>query len=146
MILGFVYFKTKDYESAELQFLKVKEANVNIIQVYAALAAVYHYLKDREKAIYYAERAFSIDQYNLNAKNTYAYLLCDYELDISKGLELLREVVRVKPNNPAYLDSLGWAYYKKGDKKAALACLKKSLEIAKNNPEITEHIGVVQNV
>ncbi len=145
MILGYIYFKLKKYDLAELQFLKVKDTNLNIIQVYAALSAVYHYMKDKQKAIYYAERAYNIDQLNLNAKNTYGYLLCDYELDINRGIALLREVVRIKPDNPAYLDSLGWAYYKKGDKKGALACIRKSLELSKENSEVLDHLGVLTN-
>jgi len=145
MLLGYIYFKNKDYKRAEAEFLYVLDSNVNIVQVYAALAAIKYHLGEKDEALMYAEKACDIDNYNLNAKNTYGYFLCDYEVDIPKGLEMLREVVRIKPANPAYLDSLGWAYYKKGDKKAALASLKKASEIAGSNLEIKEHIREVYN-
>ena len=143
MVLGYIYFNNKEYKRAEREFLEVLKSKVNIVQVYAALAAIKYYLDEKEEAIKYAERACDVDSYNLNAKNTYGYFLCDFEIDIPKGLEMIREVVRIKPNNPAYLDSLGWAYYKKGDIKAAFTSLKKAIEISKNNPEITQHFEMI---
>ncbi len=139
MVLGYIYFNNKEYKRAEIEFLEVLKSKVNIVQVYAALAAVKYYLGEKKEAIKYAEKACDVDSFNLNAKNTFGYFLCDFEVDIPRGLEMIREVVRIKPNNPAYLDSLGWAYYKKGDFKAAITSLKKAMEFSENNPEITEH-------
>jgi len=143
MILGYIYFKNKEYERAEHEFLEVSNTKINLLQVYAALAAVYYYLPDKEKSKYYAEKAYNMDQFNLNAKNTYAYILCDYGIDVPKGLELLREVIRIRPENPAYLDSLGWAYYKKGDTKAAIVSLQKALELSGSTSDIKEHYDTV---
>ena len=143
MILGYIYSKNKEFARAEYEFLEVLKAKFNIVQVYAALAAIKHYLGEKDEAIKYAEKACDVDSFNLNAKNTYGFFLCDYGIDVPKGLEMLREVVRVKPNNPAYLDSLGWAYHKKGDKKAAMASLSKAIELSKDNVEIKAHLDEV---
>jgi tetratricopeptide (TPR) repeat protein len=143
MILGFIYFKNKEFERAEHEFLQVLDSKINLLQVYAALAAVYYYLPDKEKSMHYAEKAYKMDQFNLNAKNTYGFILCDYGIDIPKGLEMLREVIRIKPDNPAYLDSLGWAYYKKGDVKAAISSLKRAMDISEDYSDIKEHYDIV---
>lgn len=146
MLLGLIYFNNKEYKRAEIEYLEVLKANVNIVQVYAALAAIKYYLDEEDEALKYARKAMDVDQFNLNAKNTYAFLLCDYEINIEKGLEMLREVIRIKPNNPAYLDSLGWAYYKNGDKRAAIASLKKACELSNNHPEIYAHLKKVYSI
>ncbi|OHD38378.1 MAG: hypothetical protein A2086_11255 [Spirochaetes bacterium GWD1_27_9] len=143
MLLGYIYFKNKEYRRAELEFLEVLNSKMESVQVFAALAAIYYQLEDRQKSLKFAEKAYSMDQFNLNAKNTYGYLLCDFEIDIPKGLDIIREVVRVKPDNPAYLDSLGWAYYKKGDVKAAIVSIKRGLDINKHDPELLEHFNIV---
>lgn len=143
MILGYIYFKNGEYKRAEYEFKEVMKSNLEIISVYAALAAIYHKLQEKENALKFAEKAYNLDPYNLNAKNTFAYLLCDYDINVSKSIELLREVIRVKPDNAAYLDSLGWAYYKKGDIKESILSLKRALEISNNNPEIKEHYDIV---
>lgn len=143
MILGYIFFKNKEYERALYEFKEVMESKLNLVQVYSALAAVYYELDDRNKALEYAEKAYQMDQFNLNAKNTYAFFLSDFELDVPKSLDILREVVRVKPNNPAYLDSLGWAYYKKGDVKASVMSLRKAIEINKSYTDALEHYDIV---
>ncbi len=143
MLLGLIYFQNQDYKRAEIEYLEVLKSNVNIVQVYAALAAIKYYLDEKEEAIDYAQRAYDMDIYNINAKNTYAFLLCDYGIDIDKGLDMLKEVVRLKPNNAAYLDSLGWAYYKSGNKNLALVSLKKAVDLAKDYPEIKKHFEIV---
>lgn len=143
MILGYIYFKNQEYRRAEYEFLEVKKSNLEIISVYAALAAIYYKLQEKEKSFKFAEKAYNLDPYNLNAKNTFGYLLCEYDIDIQKSIEVLKEVIRIKPENPAYLDSLGWAYYKKGDIKASINYLKKALEISNNHAEIREHYDIV---
>ena len=143
MILGYIYFQNKDYKRAENEYLQVLKSKVNIVQVYSALASIKYYLNEEKEAIKYAEKACDVDSYNANAKNTYGFLLCDFEIDMSRGLDLIKEVVRKKPHNPAYLDSLGWAYYKNGDKNLALENLKLAARISKNHPEIVEHLEIV---
>jgi Flp pilus assembly protein TadD len=51
--------------------------------------------------------------------------------------------VEIKPQNPAYLDSLGWAYYKSGDVKEARVWLKRAFDAAPNEKEIKEHLKIV---
>jgi tetratricopeptide (TPR) repeat protein len=143
MILGYIYYNMKDYQKAEEEYLQVLKSKVNIVQVYSALACIKYNLNDEKAALNYAEKACDIDSYNMNAKNTYGFLLCDFDIDIPKGLELLKEVVRKKPYNPAYLDSLGWAYYKKGDKTLAVENLKLAVKMSRNNPEIVGHLEAV---
>lgn len=143
MILGYIYFQNHEYKRAEYEFLEVMKSNLNIMQVYSALSAIYYHLNDDEQAIHFAEKAYDNDPYNLNAKNTLAFLLCDYNIDVPRGLEMIREVVRVKPTNPAYLDTLGWAYYKKGDVKAAVTSIKRALDILKNCEEIKDHYDII---
>lgn len=142
MLLGFIYYKTGEYERAEVEFQKVLKGNFETVKAHAALAAVYYKLEKYDRSLEEANKAYSMDPFNLNAKNTYGFLLCDLEIDPAKGVEVLRDVVRLKPDNPAYLDSLGWGYYKKGDIKASIASLKMALELSENE-EIKEHYNVV---
>ncbi|HBD96023.1 MAG: hypothetical protein A2015_16620 [Spirochaetes bacterium GWF1_31_7] len=138
MILGYIYYQNDEFDRAEYEFTEVLKANFNITQVHAALSAVYYKKEMFEKAFEEASKAYTLDNFNINAKNTYGFLLCDLGKDPKKGVEILREVVRLKPDNPAYLDSLGWAYYKNGDVKAGIASLRMALDRSKA-PEIQDH-------
>jgi Flp pilus assembly protein TadD len=48
--------------------------------------------------------------------------------------------VERNPKNPAYLDSLGWAYYQSGDLSEARNWLRRALDLAPQSEDIRVHI------
>ena len=56
--------------------------------------------------------------------NYYGYILIDDELDIDKGIVLVKRALKVEPNNIYYLDSLAWGLYRKGKCKSAEEVMK----------------------
>lgn len=142
MILGYIYYINQEFKRAEYEYLQVLKSNPNIIQVYSALASIYYKLEDFTRAMDFAEKAYSKDNFNVNAKNTYGFFLCDLDIDSERGLTLLKEVARKNPDNPAYLDSLGWAYYKNGDIKSSISFLRRARETS-DNLEIENHLNIV---
>lgn len=78
--------------------------------------------------------------------NYYGYLLIDYDLDVKKGVELVKLALKKDPNNLYYLDSLAWGYYKLGDCKQASVILQRLLkdkELA-NSEEGKIHIKAIK--
>jgi tetratricopeptide (TPR) repeat protein len=51
----------------------------------------------------------------------------------------------VEPDNPSYLDSLGWAYYKMGKYPEAEKKLLEAARIDSSSSTIQEHLGDVYN-
>ncbi len=49
----------------------------------------------------------------------------------------------MEPNNGAYVDSLAWAYYKKGWLKKALVKLELATSLLPDDPVILDHLGDV---
>jgi tetratricopeptide (TPR) repeat protein len=47
--------------------------------------------------------------------NYYGYLLIDHDMDITKGIDLVKKALKEEPNSVFYLDSLAWGLYKLGD-------------------------------
>jgi len=74
--------------------------------------------------------------------NYYGYLLIDHDIDVKKGLKLVKKALKQKPKSEYYLDSLAWGLYKEGKCKQALKILN-SLE-DKDQEEIKEHIKKVK--
>lgn len=46
--------------------------------------------------------------------NYYGYTLIDHDLDIDRGITLVKRALKEDPQNTYYLDSLAWGLYKKG--------------------------------
>jgi Flp pilus assembly protein TadD len=75
--------------------------------------------------------------------NGLGYILVDANIDPSRGLRFCRKAVDRSPQNAAYLDSLGWAYYKTGNTQEARVWLRRAFDIAPHNPVIRAHMRLV---
>jgi tetratricopeptide (TPR) repeat protein len=78
--------------------------------------------------------------------NYYGYTLIEHDMDVDKGIGLVRRALGKDPNNVFYLDSLAWGLYKKGQCRKAyklmLRVLKK--EGLKEQPEIKDHLKAIK--
>lgn len=63
-------------------------------------------------------------------ENYLAYILIDYDLDIKKGLTLVKKALLIEPNNLAFIDTLAWGEYKNKDCKNAYINMKKVVDSA----------------
>lgn len=76
-----------------------------------------------------------------SAQNYIAYMWAERGEKLDMGLELVQQALNIDPDNAAFIDTLGWIYYMKGDYAKALAQLKKASEQIHDDPVIWEHIG-----
>lgn len=73
-------------------------------------------------------------------ENYLAYILIDFDLDINRGLELVKKALILEPNNLAYIDTLAWGEYKNNDCKNAYKNMKRVVDNAKfEDDEIKLH-------
>jgi len=77
--------------------------------------------------------------------NYYGYTLIDQELDIDKGIRIIRNALKQQPNNAYYLDSLAWGYYKKGQCRKAYKLMKKVVDMqGTDEKEVDEHWKMIK--
>lgn len=97
--------------------------------------------------VHRAEKAYReairLHKRNGKALNNLGYMLADNNLKLDEALELIKAAVEIEPRNGVYLDSLGWAYYRKGDYDKALEYLVTASEQAPGIAEIRFHLGMV---
>lgn len=72
------------------------------------------------------------------AANAIAYSYVELDKNFAEAERLLTYALEIEPDNAAYLDSLGWLFFKQGKLNEALAMLDKALAFS-NNPEIIAH-------
>jgi predicted Zn-dependent protease len=76
--------------------------------------------------------------------NYYGYTLIDKEINIEKGMNIIRKILEEQPDNSFYMDSLAWGYYKLGDCKKALKLMKRVVEIeGLKEDEIRNHWNLI---
>ena len=54
------------------------------------------------------------DPQNATALNYLGYMLADRGVKLDEALGMIKKAVDLDPSNGAYLDSLGWAYFRLG--------------------------------
>ncbi|MFA7344669.1 MAG: tetratricopeptide repeat protein [Terrimicrobiaceae bacterium] len=76
------------------------------------------------------------------ACNYLGYMWADRNENLDEAEGLIRRSVEKEPENGAYLDSLGWVYFRKGLHEQALKALLRAAELLKeDDPVVFEHIG-----
>jgi tetratricopeptide (TPR) repeat protein len=85
----------------------------------------------------------SADPLNADALNSLSYMFADRGLRLDEAIELAQRAVKIEPENPAYLDTLGWALFKQGRIDEAAAPLGKAATSLAGNSVIQDHHGDV---
>ncbi len=75
------------------------------------------------------------------ALNTLAYLWAEQGQNLDQAMDSIARALKKEPDNGAYLDTLGWIYYKQGHYSLALENLTLALKKEGEDPAILEHIG-----
>ena len=84
-----------------------------------------------EKAFLQAKRIRPRDAATLN---NLGYLTIKGKGDVKTGLQLIQEALKIAPQNPNILGSLGWAYYNGGEYDRAAAYLEAALALIPDSP------------
>ena len=100
---------------------------------------------ERQKKYDLAEESFkkvlADDPKNAMALNYLGYMLADRGTRVEEALGYIRRAVALDPQNGAYLDSLGWAYYKLGNYDLAEENLRRASERIGNDPTVHRASG-----
>jgi Flp pilus assembly protein TadD len=73
--------------------------------------------------------------------NYLGYMWADQGVQLQRAREMLEKAVAREPRNAAYLDSLGWAYFRLGELPQAEQKLREAYRREPADPTIEEHIG-----
>ncbi len=75
-----------------------------------------------------------------NALNALGYTLADRGLRIDEAQKYIERAYKLKPNDPAVMDSMGWIQFRKGNYAKAENYLRKALDLM-DDAEIMGHLG-----
>ncbi|HET9843697.1 MAG TPA: tetratricopeptide repeat protein [Gammaproteobacteria bacterium] len=88
------------------------------------------------------KKILEIDPNHVDALNALGFILADHTERFSEAKEYIEKALKLAPDNPSVLDSLGWVHYKMGNTKLAIETLRKALSLFPD-PEIAAHLGEV---
>jgi len=75
-----------------------------------------------------------------HAYNALGYTLAEKTDRLAEARTLVEKALKLAPDDPFILDSLGWVHYRQGNMAEALKVLHQAYE-ARPDPEIAAHLG-----
>jgi tetratricopeptide (TPR) repeat protein len=85
------------------------------------------------------------DPNNADALNSLGYMLAERAQKLDEAVSFVQRALVIEPGNGAYLDSLGWAYYKQNRFDQAEAPLKEAAAQLPTVSVIQDHLGDLLN-
>ena len=146
--LGIVYTRAKRWKEAEEALDKAEQVSTKVDDknyVYFLRGDLYQ----RQKLFDQAEGQFRkvldttppTDPQAAATLNYLGYMNADRGVKLEESLNYIKQALTFEPNNPAYLDSLGWAYFKLGKYDLAEDSLTKAAAHMGSDPTVQEHLG-----
>lgn len=88
------------------------------------------------------KRILQKDPENIHALNALGYTLADRTNRLKEALAYIEKAIKLAPEEPAILDSMGWVLYRMGRSEEAIKYLRRALKIMSDD-EIASHLGEV---
>ena len=142
-LLGSSYQQLKEYDKATVvlrQSLKIYPESRGARHTLAIASDALNYWTESD-SLY--EGLIKSDENDVQALNNYSYSLVERNIQLNKALNMAKKAIDLEPDNAAYLDTIGWIYYKMDNIEKALSFIRKSVELDNDNAVVLEHLGDV---
>ena len=107
------------------------------------LGAAYERSGKREQAVAEFRRLLDADPEYHAALNYLGYMFAERGEHLDEAQKLIEKAVALEPDNGAYVDSLGWVYYRLGRFEQARATLERATRLETADGTVQEHLGDV---
>ncbi len=128
---------------------KLATSNEDKAEIYFMRGAMYERMKkyDESEASFRKVLAMDTSQgeilnYYAEALNYLGYMLADRNVKLDEASTMIKKALTIVPGSGAFLDSLGWVYFREGKLTEAEGLLQQALDKGQD-PTIHEHLGDV---
>lgn len=145
LALAYVYTLTGRFRLADYELGRLAGTGFGSAQVFSFLGYTAWAQDKMDEALGHYAKALELDGESATALNGLGYLLACEGRDGARALTLCRKAVDKNPENPAYLDSLAWAYYRLGFIDEARDYIRRAISLAPQEAEIREHARTISS-
>ena len=146
--LGIIYTRAKRWSDAEEALNKAEQLstkNEDKAYVYFLRGDLYQHQKMYDQAEEQFRKVLATttpnDPQAAATLNYLGYMNADRGVKLEESLNYIKQALTSEPNNAAYLDSLGWVYFKLGKYDLAEDNLNKAAAHMGSDPTVQEHLG-----
>src|SRR5580700_31758 len=142
--LSIMYTRLKRWSDAEESLNKAEQLSTKAEDkeyVYFLRGSTFEREKKYDQAEAEFKKILAANPQSAATLNYLGYMNADRDVRLEESLNYIKTAVSLEPTNGAYLDSLGWAYYKLGKYDLAEENLNKASLRMGSDPTVQDHLG-----
>lgn len=143
VVIGQIHQAEERWAEAERAWREVLERHPRFDPAAFGLAFCREQLGDLAGAEGAARKVLARDPANADALNFIGYMLADHDTRLEEAERMIARALEQEPDNGAFVDSMGWVYYRLGRLEEARRLLERAAELTGNDPVVREHLGDV---
>lgn len=136
-------YRLELYEASIPLWIRAKAEQSESLNVQFWLGAAYERSGRTQDAVIEFRALLERDDHFAPALNYLGYMYAERGENLDEAMKLVRRAVSLEPGNGAYVDSLGWAYYRLGRYEEAKGHLLKAAKLVGDDAVVHEHLGDV---
>lgn len=140
--LGQLYVHENRLDDAKDQFTELLKRNPRSIAINTMLGMLLEAKKDIAGAEAQYQKTLGVDQNAAVAANNLAWIYVASNRDLDVAIQLAQTALKSLPEDPHVNDTLGWAYFRKGQYGQAIRHLEMSLSRDQSDAAVHYHLGM----
>lgn len=94
-----------------------------------------------EEAVGIFRRLLKIDPRHASALNYLGYMFAERGMNLDEAEKLVARALAIEPDNPYYIDSMGWVYFMSGRLEKAVVELERAVSLMPDDSTLRDHLG-----
>jgi tetratricopeptide (TPR) repeat protein len=140
-LLAVAQQRSEDLDAAETTARRLRAIAPEDPRGMYVMAQILDARKDVQGAERVLRELLARDPLDAGALNFLGYMFAERGERLEEAIELVQRALKVDPDNPSYLDSLGWAYFQQGRLDLADKPLTTAAEKLPANSVVQDHLG-----
>jgi len=140
-----IYQRARKWDEAQAVIERAIRYEPMNLEVYFPQGAMYEKQKKDGEAEKAFRKSLELNSDSPGTLNYLGYMFADRGIKLDEALTMIQKAVDSDPINGAYLDSLGWVYYKMNRLTEAEQYLKKAVRFASTDSTMHDHLGDLYN-
>ncbi len=138
--LGQLYFQQRKFDKARESFQSILKVEPKNIDARLYIGLIYDEQGLRKEAIKEFKNILEIEPDSADALNALGYIYAEEGTNLDEAQMLINKALEQFPENPAYIDSLGWVYFKKSQLEKAREKLEQAVSLIEDMT-VFDHLG-----
>ena len=141
-----IYQEEKQFDQAREAVAKGEELSDSDEEkeyIHFLYGSIWERQKNFPRAEQEFRKAIELNPDSAMALNYLGYMWADQGTHVDEAIGYIQHALDLEPNSGAYMDSLGWAYYKQNRLDLAEQYLEKAVQLLGTDPTVLDHLAEI---